>query len=350
VFAAEAAFRAEKGDLGQRMMAAMEAARLLGGDGRCSCRPNDATGCGVPPPNFTKSAHVGTVVLARVGDPNGGCNSNQGCARGDYYLVLNVIGDATDPDPVFTLQERYKTWRTRRVGRVDGIHSLTSTVKALPADGVTARRLVVQLADIEGEPLARGGAQLELLTVDGLPSLATPGPARDLGNGRYELELTAGTTPGLDRFLVRVTDVSPTDPNDVITATLWPPVEVRTIATPLYAGEDELSAAQGGRLDFVVNRSDKPFARFALVARLAGPLGEPRAIVRGGYQVLPVPTSPFFPAAPGGLDARGRAETALDVPPRALASLVGMRIEVTGYVLDGGPLERTNSVALAVRR
>src|ERR1700752_430326 len=37
VFAAEAAFRATKGDMGQKMMAAMHAARDLGGDGRCSC-------------------------------------------------------------------------------------------------------------------------------------------------------------------------------------------------------------------------------------------------------------------------------------------------------------------------
>src|SRR5262245_21046759 len=56
VLAAEAAFRDAKGDMGQKMMAAMEAARALGGDGRCSCSESAPRSCGVPPPNFTKSA------------------------------------------------------------------------------------------------------------------------------------------------------------------------------------------------------------------------------------------------------------------------------------------------------
>jgi len=65
VFAAEEAFIATPGDLTQRMMAAMQAAKSLGGDGRCSCNGGDPTGCGVPPPGFTKSAHCGFVYVAR---------------------------------------------------------------------------------------------------------------------------------------------------------------------------------------------------------------------------------------------------------------------------------------------
>ena len=39
IFAAETALLTTPGDLGQRVMAGMEAARALGGDGRCSCAP-----------------------------------------------------------------------------------------------------------------------------------------------------------------------------------------------------------------------------------------------------------------------------------------------------------------------
>jgi hypothetical protein len=68
VLAAEQALRAADGDLAARLMAAMEAARVFGGDGRCSCRPNDADACGSPPPSFTKTADVGYMLVARDGD------------------------------------------------------------------------------------------------------------------------------------------------------------------------------------------------------------------------------------------------------------------------------------------
>jgi len=56
------------GDLAEKLMAGMEAARLMGGDGRCSCAPNDPTGCGSPPDEFEKSAHIGYMLIARAGD------------------------------------------------------------------------------------------------------------------------------------------------------------------------------------------------------------------------------------------------------------------------------------------
>jgi len=71
VTAAEQALLTTPGDLSQKVMAAMEAARAMGGDGRCSCgTPPD--GCGAPPPNFTHSAWTAFVVLARPGDADGG--------------------------------------------------------------------------------------------------------------------------------------------------------------------------------------------------------------------------------------------------------------------------------------
>ena len=72
-------------------MAAMEAARAMGGDGRCSCSGSDPDGCGSPPPSFTKSAHTAFVVLARLGNTDGGCGQLDGCAAGNYYLSLATV-------------------------------------------------------------------------------------------------------------------------------------------------------------------------------------------------------------------------------------------------------------------
>ncbi|MEM1184481.1 MAG: DUF1028 domain-containing protein [Planctomycetota bacterium] len=58
-------------DLAEAMMVGMEAARLLGGDGRCSC-DQGPTDCGSPTVPFdvdtTKTADVGYMLLARPGD------------------------------------------------------------------------------------------------------------------------------------------------------------------------------------------------------------------------------------------------------------------------------------------
>ncbi|MDF1809445.1 MAG: DUF1028 domain-containing protein [Phycisphaerales bacterium] len=53
-------------DLPGRLMAAMDAAQLGGGDGRCSCSNADPTGCGSPPPGPFKSAHVGYMLGTRA--------------------------------------------------------------------------------------------------------------------------------------------------------------------------------------------------------------------------------------------------------------------------------------------
>lgn len=348
VFAAEEAFRTTKGDMGQKLMAAMEAARSFGGDGRCSCS-GPPTSCGAPPPQFEKSAHVGCVLIARVGDDNGVCTVQRGCASGEYWLQLNFRGDAADPDPVFVLQERYDKWRANHYLRPDGLNSRHGGPVKLPADGVTERTITVELFDIEGYRVPHGGALVEVATVDGLPPLATIGPVTDLGDGRYTFSLRAGTTTGVDRLAIRATDVNPADPEDIVRATLYPYLEVTSVDDALFVSESEVSAAAGGRPEFVVNRPDAPGAAYRLVARLgfAEDAG-PRRVMHGGLPLLPLDQSPFFPAAPQRLDARGRGAAPLDLAPGALAPLVGRRVVVTGYVLDGGGLSATNAAAFDV--
>jgi uncharacterized Ntn-hydrolase superfamily protein len=348
VFVAEAAFRAKKGDMGQKMMAAMEAARALGGDGRCSCDDGMPTRCGVPPPNFEKSAHVGVVVVARVGDTNAGCNETRGCAQGEYYLNLNVArGDFGDPDPVFTLQNRYDAWRRRLRGRPDAIHTRIGRAKALPADGTTERTILIELRDVDQRPIAHGGAAIAINAIGGT-SLTELGPVTDLGDGRYTFTVRAGTQAGIDRFRIRVTDAAPGNPDDVVVATLHPPLEIESFSAQLVAGLDSLSSAAGGRVPFTVDVPRKPNAPCWLVVRLASPSGPLSDRPRPGFDLLPASATPFFPGVLLALDASGRAEAVLDVPPGLLEPLIGTRIEVTGCVLDGPPLEATNSAGFEV--
>lgn len=68
---AVAAIENTPGDIPAKLMAAMEAARLYGGDGRCSCTTGTPDSCGSPPLTFTKSAHIAYMLIARAGDRDG---------------------------------------------------------------------------------------------------------------------------------------------------------------------------------------------------------------------------------------------------------------------------------------
>ncbi len=92
VQAALAAAQSTNGDLPARLQAAMEAAASFGGDGRCSCRSSGPTGCGSPPPNFTKSADIGYLIVSRLGDSD---TSNGALTAGGTGLpaAADLTGD-----------------------------------------------------------------------------------------------------------------------------------------------------------------------------------------------------------------------------------------------------------------
>ncbi len=57
-----------EGDVPTRLMAAMQAARFAGGDGRCSCGNENPTACGDPPGPFVNSSFIAFYIVARAGD------------------------------------------------------------------------------------------------------------------------------------------------------------------------------------------------------------------------------------------------------------------------------------------
>ncbi len=328
VLGAERAFLREPGDLSQKIMAAMEAARSLGGDGRCSCRQNAPTSCGSPPASFDKSAHNACIFVARVGDTNGRCNQANGCAAGDYYLALNLFGDRNDPDPVFVLQDMYAQWRASQASRPDAVLSrVEASADSLPADGASRAEFRIRLIDIEGKPLTRGGAEVKVLPVPLEEKVvARPSTVRDLGDGTYGFEVTASRIPGRQRFEILVDD-------GIRRVTLFPYPELRVDPpTAFHVGRD-LTAEAGARpgaVPLTLDLPDSPGAPFLVGLRR-----------RGLWRPLS-----GFPPLRGRLDHQGRAEVALPVEFAPGVEAVAADLEWFALILDGG-VQQLGSSSLA---
>ena len=350
VFEAERAFLGSSGDMGQRLMAAMEAARAFGGDGRCSCDADTPTACGSPPPAFDKSAHTSFIVVARIGDQDGVCNSDDGCANGTYYLNRNVRGDFSDPDPVDVLRERYDTWRVNRIGVADGLLSrVEPAATSMPADGTTTTTVTVRLRDLDDNPLAFGGFPLAVREIDG-PQPASVESVEDNGDGTYSIILRAGTEPGQGRW--RIVALQGARPR-----TLHPPLELEVApVTPLHIGLVEVSASEGADVPLVTNAGANEAGRSYLV--LASASGtSPGTPFSGG--VLPLnadrllrftfmnPGPPTFPGSMGQLDGAGRAEASLRASTAMLSPFIGGRFDFS-TVLFGSPDEFTAPVGFDI--
>lgn len=135
---------ATPGDLADKLMAAMVAAREEGGDGRCSCAPNNATGCGSPPPGEFKSSHVGYMVVARLEDRD--------VSRGVYFHppqpgAVTTTDLNSDGRPDIVMASRAQT-------------ALATFINTTVADGANSK---VRL----GDPLETGvGGIKDLVALD----------------------------------------------------------------------------------------------------------------------------------------------------------------------------------------
>jgi hypothetical protein len=196
------------GDIPARLMAGMEAARAAGGDGRCSCSPSNPTGCGCPPASFTKSGHIGTMVVARVGDSDDpSCNAS-GCADGDYFMSLNVAFQSPGSrDPVVQLQDLFDAWRADLVGRPDAMQSTVAFEPPfIPPNGVSTTTMEIALLDWQGLPVSIPIQSVSVQHAPDSDGLSAIGAVTDTGGGTYSVTLTAGAAPGIDRFVVSVDD------------------------------------------------------------------------------------------------------------------------------------------------
>ncbi len=198
---AELAILTTPGGVPEKLMAAMEAAREMGGDGRCSCNPNNPPGCGSPPPSFNKSAHIAFLIDARPGDTLGTCQRTTGCANGSYYMNFNIAFQSSqDPDPVIQLRQLFDDWRASLIGVPDAVESHQHvSPAAILADGAMTATLRIELVDWQGNPatdvtgvlVEHGGNSA------GSTQIGTP---MNQGGGVFEVELIAGAIVGIDRL------------------------------------------------------------------------------------------------------------------------------------------------------
>jgi uncharacterized Ntn-hydrolase superfamily protein len=106
VHAAALAFTRATGTMADRVMAAMEAADVNGGDHRCNCgnNPLDFVPCD------NKTSHVAYIAIANKGDVIGTTHND-----GRYHAYISVTDDNTKKgesgNPVRTLRMRYDEWK-----------------------------------------------------------------------------------------------------------------------------------------------------------------------------------------------------------------------------------------------
>lgn len=349
VLMAEAALLNTPGDLGQKVMAAMEAARSMGGDGRCSCSQADRDGCGSPPPNFTKSAHTAFFVMARRGDKDGDCEQVDGCASGGYYLSLVFKGAVSDPDPIFELQAKYDLWRADLSDKADHVLSRVELDRAaLVADGLSTAAVRVQLRDVDDQPLSAGGHKFELRWIgEGSPT-AIPGRAKDLGGGAYSFPLRATMTSGRGAWQVRVKR-----PGDKWVQFAEPLILTTDPVSELHAGRSTVTGGQS--VPFTLNLGPAEAGRgYLLLGSAAGtspglPFGNvviPLNRDRLFEWTWGVPGDAFHGSA-GSLDADGRGQALLTPGGAGWGPLVGTELSFS-TLLAGPPYAVTNVVHVRV--
>jgi hypothetical protein len=244
---AEQAILNTQGDVAEKLMAAMEAAASMGGDGRCSCNPSAPDSCGSPPPGFDpnkdKAADCGFMMVSRFGDSDGTCSSS-GCANGVYYMNLNVANQKkSDKDPVLQLRTKFDAWRSSWAGRPDHILSTkTLGVDHLPGNGTATTSLDLTAIDWQGLPVGHGGATVTVQHASGSAGLSTFGPAVDHGDGTYSVTVTAGAGQGRDLLDIVV--------DDAISPVHLYPYPTLDLTDTLTSDVASLSAAAGGTVNF----------------------------------------------------------------------------------------------------
>lgn len=341
VLEAEKALLLTPGDMAAKLMAAMEAARAYGGDGRCSCSQSNPTGCGSPPPSFAKSALIATMVLARIGDAEGICTEPAGCANGSYYLDLNVSGNQSGlPDPVVQLQSQFAAWRTGWTGRPDHLRSkVTLGGSTLPADGVSNGMLTIEAIDWQGTPVGHGGATVSVSLEHASDDVVTLGAVTDHGNGSYTMPYVAKTALGVAELRVAIDD-------GMGKVTLYPFTHIAT-ARPDFLTTNavtQISASQGDDVPLLLDAGAGVAGRsyLVLLSNSGSVPGLDIGALHVGINPDPVLVASILlcngfslPNTCGVFDGAGTAQASLTVQPHDLLGFVSSTL--TFAAITTGP-------------
>jgi hypothetical protein len=342
---AENAFLTTNGDLGQKVIAAMEGARIYGGDGRCSCSDTDPTSCGCPPPHFQYSAYTGFFIVARIGDVDGStCDGATGCANGQYFCDLRSISTLGGPEPVLDLESQYLTWRTAHLGQADQIRTrVSASAQRLPSDGISQLTVDVELRDIDGNLVTGNPATLSIVDVTVGGPVATLGPVQTISPGHCQLPMTSTAQTGEGRWQITVQHPG-------LNVLLWPELVVQVDPpAELFCGWSHVSATAGGVVPLSLDLGPvNAGSAYLILASASGTSpGTPFAgvqlplnldfLLRASYASA---GTGRFQGTIGSLDLNGRAVGTFAARPNLLVPLVGRHIDWSA-VIYGTPNHAT---------
>jgi uncharacterized Ntn-hydrolase superfamily protein len=326
-----------QGDLGQRVMLAMETATALGGDGRCSC-PGGMTPCGQPQ-DFRRASFTAFMIVARQGDTDSAtCGvTNFTCSNGNYYAKIRKMAGPNDPDPILLLRRKYNRWRQQLSGRADHYNTeVLQTAQVIKADGLDSSTVDISLVDVDGLPLVSGGQNVLVTLVDGPPLSISP--VSDNGDGTHHFSVTAGMLAGDARLRIVIQD-------GIRDVQLFPDLEIQ-LATPteLFTDQNTVSSSAGALVEFIVDSPANAGRPYHLLGSASGTNpGTPF-----GGLILPLnrdgllsftlnnANGPQLPASMGVLDGSGAASAFLQAPPGFLASWSGRHLDFVIFQTPSG--------------
>ena len=169
----ESAFLNTPGPLEEKLMAAMEAAKIPGADTRCL------------PSN--KSAISAFIKVVRIGDGP------------TPYLEEIVATSFGSNDPIDQLRVQFDAWKALRSAHPDS-SLVTITLDTLPTSGAAISNILITPLNPEGDaPNQVIDSIFATNTGDGTVSAVT-----NNNDGTYSATITSPTTPGVDSIVVTV--------------------------------------------------------------------------------------------------------------------------------------------------
>jgi uncharacterized Ntn-hydrolase superfamily protein len=163
------------GPLADRMMRALEAAKIVGADTRCASRGT--------------SSESSFITVVRIGD-------------GAVPYLRKIVPDSpVNVDPIDLLRTQFNLWKDSLRTFVDPFLSRTTLDRdTLIANG-TSQAVLTIVPRNNSDTLLSSGRRI-LLSHTGAGAI---GPVTDLGNGTYVATITAPSIPGIDTIKIRVT-------------------------------------------------------------------------------------------------------------------------------------------------
>lgn len=163
----ESAFLTTPGPLEDKLMAALQAAKVVGADTRCF--------------GLGKSSISAFIKVVHLGD------------SGDPYLYEVVNNTSGSTDPIDLLQIQYDNWKAATQQANADNSTVAPSHDTLRANGSDAVEIVVTPLNAEGEAPSTGSSVS--FTNSGPGSLSS---VIDNGDGTFSTTLTATAAPGLD--------------------------------------------------------------------------------------------------------------------------------------------------------